>query len=494
MAAPTPALSPGSQSSDEDDLCSRKQLRSGLRYLGMRSDWNRSVLHLWARQLPAGMLGGHRSAMVAPDHLLFHGITKRLVTGVFRLLAVSQRKRVGVSLREPLARSHFPATCIYNAKRDTVAAVGISEWAATLSVLSCVLRRTRRSATRLPGTSSVKKPLHTAVGIVKSFYDVVCAAYVFPRLDLDGEAACRARFTPLDLKVMAGKCFTLAQAACVRSDPAVRAFGMLLDTPNLQRLRELADHVIPALLHGRHAQELLFENANQPLKRAVLSGNGRNDTTRAMRRYANEELAARIRLDFEYFHIPGGWLAHRGVAACLSRAQPLWSLPTAAWRCTTGAIAEESLHRIVVHVGRAHAYSASPIRWRKRASRGSVERLQAHDAVCVRVSGQPIISSVPVAQGTTGVAIRFFQVIAFFLSGTGTPSAVVHPFSVAAGGNYFVADDKLLYLALSSGVRRALALHECQCSCKVTATAVHHTFSNMWCLFTRNTGYPACSG
>lgn len=73
--------------------------------------------------------------MVAPDHLLFHGITKRLVTGVFRLLAVSRRKRVGVSLREPLARSHFPATCIYNAKRDTVAAVGISEWAATLSVL-----------------------------------------------------------------------------------------------------------------------------------------------------------------------------------------------------------------------------------------------------------------------------------------------------------------------------------------------------------------------
>lgn len=123
-----------------------------------------------------------------------------------------------------------------------------------------------------------------------------------------------------------------------------------------------------------------------------------------------------------------------------------------------------------------------------------MERLQAHDAVCVRVSGQPIISSVPVAQGTTGVAIRFFQVIAFFTLGTGTPSAVMHPFSVAAGGIYFVADDKLLYLALSSGVRRALALHECQCSCKVTATAVHHTLCNLWCLFTRNTGYPACSG
>lgn len=75
----------------------KEHLAEGLRQLGLRCNSSCSVLHLWARLLPGGMFDGHRSAMVAPDHLLFHGLTKRLVIGIFRLLSVSQRRRVGVS-------------------------------------------------------------------------------------------------------------------------------------------------------------------------------------------------------------------------------------------------------------------------------------------------------------------------------------------------------------------------------------------------------------
>lgn len=70
----------------------------------------------------------------------------RLETGTFRLLAVSQRQRVGVSFREALVRIHFPTSSIYNSKRKNVSAVGISDWAATLPDFAFDQRRKLRSA------------------------------------------------------------------------------------------------------------------------------------------------------------------------------------------------------------------------------------------------------------------------------------------------------------------------------------------------------------
>lgn len=70
---------------------------------------------------------------------------------------------------------------------------------------------------------------------------------------------------------MAEVFFELVRSACFWAD--LREFGFYLDVSNLHRLRELMEHVIPALLHVRIAQELLFENAHQPIKNAVVSGN-----------------------------------------------------------------------------------------------------------------------------------------------------------------------------------------------------------------------------
>lgn len=479
-------------SSAEDAVGGADQVGVGIRQLGMRNDSGRSVLHLWARHLPPGMFDGHRSAMVAPDHLLFHGITKRLVTGTFRLLDVSQRRRVGVSLREALARSHYPTTTVYNAKLDKVSSVGISEWAATLTVFATVLRRTLHSATR--SATAAVTPLLTAMEVIDCFSDMVCAAYFFPRLDMDGETACRARLSTADLQSKAEEFFSLVHAACLREDAAVKAFGMMLDTPNLHRLRELVDHVIPALLHIRHAQELLFENAHQPLKRAVLSGNGRADARRAMARYVHDELAARLRLDFTFFQVPPAWIGHAGVSSCLSHARPLWSKAGAVWRCTTGALPQASLHPSVVRIGQARSDPASRIRWRCRASRSSTERMQVNDAVSVRVVEISSTITVQEARAIGNGMMAYFQVIAFFTTRAGTPSAVVHPFIPIGGRRHRVATDIFLYLALSPGVRRALVLHDCQLSCQISATEVSHTSTNVWFLFGRRHGYPARSG
>jgi len=59
--------------------------------------------------------------------------------------------------------------------------------------------------------------------------------------------------------------------------------------------------VLPFVGHARHLQELLFENAHQPLKRAVVTGSGRDDAGRAVTRFLQGELASRMALDPEYF-------------------------------------------------------------------------------------------------------------------------------------------------------------------------------------------------
>lgn len=223
---------------DDTDPAERARLQRGLQLLGLRRSSDRSVLHLWARQLPRGMFDGHRSVMVAPDHLIFHGLTKRLVTATFRILSVSQRRLVGTSLREALAHSHLPVTAVHNVKRDSIIALGISEWAATMTVFAVVLRRTLRSAKFVPpGPLTV---LIRVMRIVDSFTVLICAAYYCPRVELDGVPACRARATAERIQELAEEFFSHVRAACLREDMA--AFGFSLDVPNLHRLRELVDH------------------------------------------------------------------------------------------------------------------------------------------------------------------------------------------------------------------------------------------------------------
>lgn len=476
------------------DGAERERLLWGLRLLGLREGSHRSVLHLWSRLLPAGMFDGHRSAMVAPDHLIYHGLTKRLVAATFAILPVSQRRRVGYSLREALAHSHFPVTAIYNVKRNAITSVGISEWAATIAVFGVVLRRTLPGARRAP--SAPLTLLHRAMLVVDSFTRLVRAAYYDPREELDGRSACEARVSAPRLQEMAELFFDGVRVACLRED--MSKFGFYLDVPNLHRLRELVDHVIPALLHVRHAQELLFENAHQTLKRAVVSGNGQDDAARAMSRYVQAELTARIRMQPAYFSIPHHWLEHAGIKECLARAGSLYSQGSGRWRCSGSVVPVSDVSEAAVEVAESRCGPDFTISWRTRATRGDVDRLRIGDAVRVLSCGGLHGTAVHVAAG--GAARRedsrpaYFRVQYFFCTRAGRAAAVVSPVSCADGAPFWTVDQsRSLYLPLEH-VRRALLLHDCDEQCDDVSPVLRHSASNRWQVLGRETGYPGRSG
>jgi hypothetical protein len=66
---------------------------------------------------------------------------------------------------------------------------------------------------------------------------------------------------------------------CVRENGVVTKY---LNKPNVHRLLELYTHTIPAFGHSRHVQELLFETAHQPLKRAISRSNQRDPKIHAV--------------------------------------------------------------------------------------------------------------------------------------------------------------------------------------------------------------------
>ena len=293
----------------------------GLQDLGLREESHRSVLHLWARRLPRGMFDGHRCVMPAPDDLSFHGLTKRLVIGLFDLLSDGQRQRVGLSVREAMAHSHPPSTKIYNEKRKSIVSVRTSEWAATLTILSFAFRRELRTSRNPDHNEQSISPLQAELQVVDAFTILINALYYYPRVEVDGEKACRDRATPQQIKKLGDHFFSLVVAACLRGDTA--AFGRRVDVPNLHRLGDLLDHVIPLLLHIRHVQELLFENAHHPIKRAIGTGNGRNEAERGLERIRQGKLASRILLEPLHFGDKPEWLEHRGVQPLLKTARPL---------------------------------------------------------------------------------------------------------------------------------------------------------------------------
>jgi len=476
-------------------LSEARYVERGLVELGLRADSHQSVLHLWARRLPRGMFDGHQSALPAPDHLTFHGLTKRLVTGLFTLLAKDQRRRVGLSLKDALARSHYSSTTIYKVKTDAVVSVGISEWAATLTVACFVFRRVLQSAKATAGATLT--PLQAALEVVDGYTALINALYYFPRADVDGEAACRSRHTAAELLALADGFFRLVCAACLRRDTA--AFGRNTDVPNLHRLRELLHAVIRLLLHVRHLQDLLFESAHQPLKRAITTGNGRNDALRAVRRMQQGELASRIALQPAYFGIDPEWLKHAGVMAHLRTSKPLWSQPSGDWRCSGGRMFGSQVPIAARALIQARWHQSFVAKWKGRATRGEDGRLVVGDCVGVLVVPVAARSEVCVArrEEVRGPLCRtaYFRTVAFLDNPSGLPAAVVQPFvPIPDSDDVRVDSERFLYLPLVPGVRRALLLHSCCCSCSLQPSGSGHSYVNRWRVFGRPDGFPSRSG
>lgn len=349
------------------------------------------------------------------------------------------------------------------------------------------------------GSDGVITPLQAALKVMDAYTELVNALYFFPRSDDDGVAACRERATPSSLKQLGDKFFRLICAACLRGDTA--AFGRAIDVPYLHSLREVLAHIIPALDHVRHAQELLFENAHQPLKWAVVTGNGWDDAGRALERTRQCELASRFRMEPAFFRFSPKWLLHAGVRTALVKTHLLWSPSGGSWSCWGGALAAgrvSELGRRLVAIRYAFSFE---IRWWGGATRecGGGGHIRVGDAVGVLVAPSTERVAVNVALGVAVASsrcrVRYHSVVAMCNTPGGDAAAVVHPFvQDAMCSDMRINHRSVLYLPFADSVRRAVVLHSCHGACHSLRSGVGHSDTNLWRVLGRDVGYPSRCG
>ena len=98
-----------------------------LKSLGLYETTDASIFHEWAASFPSGIFDGHHSIPSAPDHLLFCGMTKNLITAIFLELKDSQCDAAEMSLRECLRDSLLRRTRMYNSKTKKTNSLAISD-------------------------------------------------------------------------------------------------------------------------------------------------------------------------------------------------------------------------------------------------------------------------------------------------------------------------------------------------------------------------------
>lgn len=466
----------------------------GIQQLGLRADSDKSPLHELSQRLPEGMFDGHGSVLPAPDHLLFHGLARCCMKALFRALPKPLRPIVAASLRDALNSCGLRRTRVYHVRRDKVHSLQIHEWAAVLSVAPLACRR------KLPSVVGARTLASSPVGAVLTVIDAlsvfVCSAYFYPRVELDGGRACRRRYDSGSLEQKAESFMVAVRKLCLRTD--CDAFSGTLDVPNTHRFKELMERTIEALGHVRDSLELPLEGFHQQLKRSIVRGNGHDDALRAMRRYVEQEVASRLRLDSLAFGVPAAWCSLHGIKEQLLATTPLWSHDSDSWCVGAPTLSSND----VPPAARALMDTLAPgwnASWRSRCARGASESASVRDALAVLVASDGGNRVVDVAVGaaaySSSASVSFFQVCAFLSMQCGQAAAVVHPFKASSGGSHhFVQRDKFLFLRMQVGVRRAVALHMCDSGCAEDGRGgLVHSEANSWRLLGRRDGYPARS-
>lgn len=467
-------------------------IEDGLKSLGLYGDTQEGVLHQLSAALPDGQFDGHRSVLPAPDHLLLHGLAKKLVCAIMFMIPKEQRAAAEMSLRDCLRAAHMRRTRVYNVVSGKMYSPSISEWAAVMTVAPIAFGRVlQRSSDPVVG-----QPLLLALGLLQQLSDLTAYAYHFPRADLDGVAACRARKVPGGFATKVDRFLEAVTSVCLRNDCMVLKTAM--DVPNLHRLRELAAVVEGGLGHVRHFMELALESAHQPMKRAMVKGNGHDDAGRAMRRMQQAEMVSRLATDASFFDLPESWTSFPGISDALSCSPVLHSAASSSW-WVCGSIMDPS--HIPVD---ARALAAqfrpeqAPCVWSSRVSRGQGQSLSTGDTVCVLTSGGAGRRCVNVAGVRRGTVqeVSFFFIVGVF-AGTSGPNAIVSPYeSSSECGVHCRVGGVYKFLKLQRTVRRALALHRCgqQCLVSTDECGMRHNDDNAWYLIGRREGYPFRSG
>jgi len=253
---------------------------------------------------------------------------------------------------------------------------------------------------------------------------------------------------------------------------------------NLHRLRALLHTVTRLLFHVRHLQEPLVESAHQPLKRAIRTGNGRNDALRAVRRMQQEELAFRIALQPAYVGLDPERLKHARVMDHVRTSKPLWSRASGDWRCSGGRMFGSQLPIAARDLIETRWHQFFVAMWKGRDTRGEDGWLLAGECVGVPVAPASARSDVCVArrEEVRGPLFRraYFRTISFVENPSGPRAAVVQPFvPIPDSEDVRVDSERFLYFPLVPRVHRALLLHSCYCSCSLQPSGSGHSYVNL---------------
>jgi len=434
------------------------------------------------------MFDAHRSVVPGPDHLVFHGLTRRLMTALYTIMSPSQRASVEMSLRDCLLSCNLRRTRAWNFKTERVNTLTITEWATILAVAPSSFTRVLKTT-----EEPLRASLDMGLGLLKQLSGVAAEMYFFPRAELDGTSACTG-WQPSSLSDLIDTFMQDVSRVCRRPDCAVIAGA--LDAPNLHRLRELRVVLASSVGHVRHFWELWLEGIHQPTKRAIQGGNGRDDAGRALCRMLECEFISRLALEPAKFGVPESWLDHPGVQLALASANPLWSGNERNWTAHGGVIDKAVVPEAARSLSHFFVAAGSQAVWHSRASRGHGDVVYVGGAVSVLVRGPDRGFCVNVAdrrpEGDDTVA--FYCVVAIFKGRHSVPCAVVQPYQPAADGSgYKLLANRLLFLKLHPNVRRAAALHRCDGGCAASLAGVTHGESNTWTLLGRRQGFPGRS-
>jgi len=467
-------------------------VEKGLQSLGLHDHTDASPLHVWSKSFPAGHFDGHQSVLPAPDHLLFHGRTKKLVSALFFMLQHGQRAAVEASMRDGLQASLLHRTRVYNLKTQKINGLTISEWAAVLTIAPAAFSRvlTQEVHLRLPA------PVLVGLDLLEKLRDWAVALYFYPRVTLDGAAACRAR-SDEHLASLLEAFMEAVKRMCLRLDCGL--LKRALDVPNLHRTEEVSRAASRrgGFLHVRHFAELGLEAAHLPNKRAIARGNGRDDAGHAMRKMVASDFFSRLALNSAAFGIPEDWMAHRGVARAMRSALPLWSRPSRSWTISGRALLVQPPPPVSA-VAALYVPEGASVTWSLSASRGDGRRVCVGDAVCVLVSGTLGRSAVNASHRRQGLTERvaFFRVVGLFKGPNPLPCAIVQRFVQTDEVDVFsLMEVPLFFLKMQTVVRRALALHKCESGCYAGADSagMHHSEGGKWFVIGRSRGYPSRS-
>jgi len=184
------------------------------------------------------------------------------------------------------------------------------------------------------------------------------------------------------------------------------------------------------------------------------------------------ESFSRVATDPAKFNVPQNYCEHPGISKQLKEAAALYTRVGQDLRVASGVLVEDPEAALAVA---AHHCSADyEIPWHKGATRGSSEYIRVGNTVsvlCPRdgegIQMMPVASSEEAAE--PGAAVRFFRTNAFYASVSGHAIALMHPFLPSDADRWTVDVIRTLSLALSSCVRRSVALHACEGDCDMAS-------------------------